>query len=259
MGSGNPRFNSVMVNCDYCNKEFYQQNYLIRDGKGNYCSRVCASRNTAKARSEKRKTGQDVPCYFCGTVIYRVHSAIRKHNFCSQQCLGEYKKSKRITITCAFCGIKKKVKPSYAQKAKCCSLECAIKYSGENNLETLGYALLDTMGFNYIKQYKLGGFIPDAYIASIGMVVLFDGDYWHNKAEHIDRDNRFNAYATKVGVKVVRVLESELKHSYSILRDRIIRVSGLLPSQVPPIPESFVPPINRNGVLQLPLIPLTSR
>lgn len=109
------------------------------------------------------------------------------------------------------------------------------------------------MDFDYHKQYKLGRFIPDAYIPSLKMTVLFDGDYWHNQPEHIDRDQRFNDYAAKVGVLVVRVRESELKHSYDILRDRIIQVGKLPPAEVPVIPTSFSPPINQNGDVQLRL------
>lgn len=257
-GPNNPKFTSVLVACDNCGKEFYQQPYLIQDGKGNYCSRQCASRHTASSRPQNQRTGRVVQCYNCSKKIYRIKSRLRKRNFCSPQCLGEYRKSKRVIIVCAYCARKRRVKPSYLTKGiKCCSVECAIRYSGETSLETLGYALLDVMEFDYLKQYRLGNFIPDAYIPSLKMAVLFDGDYWHDQPDHQDRDKRFNEYAQQVGVTVVRVRQSELKASLDILRTRIIEVGKLQPSEVPPISTLFVPPSNHGGDIQLPLDLLT--
>jgi len=187
-------------------------------------------------------------------MIYRIKSHIRKTNFCSLRCLGEYRKRKRITIICANCSKKKRVKLSYYNKgAKYCSRKCVIEGTAETSLELLGYALLEIMGLEFYKQHKIGRFIPDAYIPSLKMAILFDGDYWHNKPEHIERDARFNTYAKELGINVVRVFGSELKKSYDILRQRIIEVGGLQPSQVPPIPISFSPPLNQNGAAQLRL------
>lgn len=253
-GPNNPNFTSKLVNCDYCGKEFYQQPYLIQDGKGNYCSRACAARHTAQERNAQFKNGCDVPCANCGKIVYKIKSHIKKVNFCSPQCLGEYRKRKRITIICAHCGKKKRVKASHYNKgAKYCTYLCARKGTLETSLESLGYALLEIMGFEFHKQYKVGCFIPDAYIPSLKLAVLFDGDYWHSKPDHIERDKRFNAYAKKIGIKVVRIWGSELKESYKILRHRIIQVAELQPSEVPPIPASFVPPLNQNGNVQLAL------
>ena len=109
------------------------------------------------------------------------------------------------------------------------------------------------MGFSFRKQYRIGAFIPDAYIPSLKLAVQFDGDYWHSMADHLDRDARFDAYASTVGVKVVRVLGSELDQSYDTLRDRIIAIAELPHDRVPTIPKFFVPPSNHRANAQIPL------
>lgn len=83
------------------------------------------------------------------------------------------------------------------------------------------------------------------------MAILFDGDYWHNKPEHIERDKRFNQYAAKLGIRVVRVRGSEHKNTYDILRQRIIETAGLQPCEVPAIPTTFSPQLNPGGDVQL--------
>lgn len=253
-GKNAPQYKRIIVTCDFCGKTFEQPRYLVQPGKGNYCSRACAARDTAEQRAKERENGRMVPCANCGKMIYRHRSRIRKANFCSPQCLGEYRKRKRVTIICANCGRKKRVKPSYYHKGvKYCSLRCMIQGTDETKLETLGYALLEVMGFEFRKQYKVGRFIPDAFIPSLNMAVLFDGDYWHSKPDHKERDARFNSYAAKNGFLVVRVLGSELKQDYNILRERIIQKAQLQPFEVPPIPKTFVPPINHGANVQLPL------
>jgi very-short-patch-repair endonuclease len=245
---------SIQVFCKYCQKPFQQISYLREQGYGLYCSRRCAAKATANVVAKARENGKEVPCGNCGTMIYRARAKIMKVNFCSPQCHGLYHQRRRITIICAYCGEEKRVKPSYLNKgAKYCSKICWIRGSAETSLETLGYALLDVMNFTYQRQTRLGKFIPDAFIPSLNMAVLFDGDYWHNMPDHKDRDERFNAYASRIGVLVVRVRESELKKSYQILRSRIIQVGGLLDAEVPLIPLLFHPPISQNGVVQLHL------
>lgn len=247
-------WNAKPVKCLHCGKETYKRKYLIEQGNGKYCSRKCAASHTAKEVCAKRKNGKTISCHFCKKLVYKNKARLGNRNFCGVRCIGKYKKSKRLVLTCAYCGKKKKVKPSYIEKnVKCCSIQCSKRYSGETSLEMLGYALLGEMKFKFIKQYRLGKFFPDAFIPSMNMAVQFDGDYWHSKKEHLDRDERFNRFAKSIGVNVVRVGESELKKSFNALRQKIIAAAQLRDDQVPLISQSFSPPKYRYAGIQLRL------
>jgi len=109
------------------------------------------------------------------------------------------------------------------------------------------------MGFDFLRQFRVGHYIVDAYIPSLKLVVQFDGDYWHDKPEAQARDKNHNAFMDSHGIQFIRVRQSELKTDYNILRQRIIEQCKLPPSQVPLISNSFVPQLNPD-VIQ-PVLP----
>jgi very-short-patch-repair endonuclease len=109
---------------------------------------------------------------------------------------------------------------------------------GPNNVESVGYALLDDIGIAYEPQALLfGKFCVDAWVPSRALVVQFDGDYWHAHPERFPQpdhrqqrrvklDRSQDAYMAKAGVTVVRVWESELMRSPEIARARILAAHG---------------------------------
>ena len=258
-GPNAPQWKRKLVQCDYCDKQFYQCGYLIQESKGNYCSRKCAAQHTADARASHRQNGRIVECGFCGQPIYKPRARLRKVNFCSVQCLGKYRKRRRITIVCSYCGKKKRVKPSHYNKgARFCSWECARKGATPTTLEMLGYQLLESMEFVFYRQYRIGKFVVDAFIPTLNLVVQFDGDYWHDKPEAHIRDTNHNSFMDSQGIRFIRVRQSELTADYNILRRRIIEQCELPPSEVPRIPKSFVPQLNHAAVQPTLPDPLTS-
>lgn len=72
-------------------------------------------------------------CLNCGKEFQGKKSANRK--FCCKKCSDEYRKgkenpklSKKIEVTCAYCGKKEMVPPCRAKKYICCSKECLGEY-----------------------------------------------------------------------------------------------------------------------------------
>ena len=80
--------------------------------------------------------------------------------------------------------------------------------------ERLGYALLDSLGVEYLRQSVFGGkFTPDAVIPSARLVVQFDGDYWHDRngtsneariRRRVALDRSQDRYVRACGWEVVR-------------------------------------------------------
>jgi G:T-mismatch repair DNA endonuclease (very short patch repair protein) len=50
---------------------------------------------------------------------------------------------------------------------------------------------------------------PDFFIKP-NICIYCDGDYWHNRPEVIDRDNRINSILKYAGYKVIRIWEHEI-------------------------------------------------
>jgi hypothetical protein len=75
----------VVVKCSKCGKEFeklarHYKDSITRGVKNYYCSVECT------------KTGKDVPCEHCGTVVYRSAKNLKRaeHYFCSKSCSNRF-------------------------------------------------------------------------------------------------------------------------------------------------------------------------
>jgi very-short-patch-repair endonuclease len=100
-------------------------------------------------------------------------------------------------------------------------------------LEVTGYAMLDEMGIDYLSQYVIGGkFCVDAFIEKSGLVIQFDGDYWHGhpirfpnpdtrQRRRMNLDHSQDAYLKRCGFRVLRIWESDIIQSPQSMRDRI--------------------------------------
>ncbi|MDR6330650.1 DUF559 domain-containing protein [Deinococcus soli (ex Cha et al. 2016)] len=89
--------------------------------------------------------------------------------------------------------------------------------------ERIGYGILKRLGLPYRAQHLVARkFCVDAYLPEQKVVVQFDGDYWHGhpakyaaldarQARRVNHDRSQDAYMAKLGYRVIRIWESDLK------------------------------------------------
>jgi very-short-patch-repair endonuclease len=95
--------------------------------------------------------------------------------------------------------------------------------NGLNKLELAGRAILKRMGLEFEEQALLfGKFTVDVYLRDHGLIVQWDGDYWHGnprmfmvlnaiQSKNMGVDKRCDAYLRKCGLRVLRFWESDVK------------------------------------------------
>ncbi|WP_376777653.1 DUF559 domain-containing protein [Deinococcus rubellus] len=100
----------------------------------------------------------------------------------------------------------------------------------QTEIERIGYALLDEMGVEYLPQHVIGDkFCVDAFAPAQGVVIQFDGDYWHAHPEKFPEpdarqrkrqrlDASQDAYMRVCGYRVVRLWETNLRRNLSEVR-----------------------------------------
>lgn len=202
-----------------------------------YCSLECYR----SAPRPQRKTGKAVACTLCGDSVYVPKNRLGpEHHFCSLEHANEWQGRNKTDHTCKMCGKAFRWSPSRAKANNItyCSLKCrnadparremliAMNAKQQrmrpNNIERAGYAILDGLGIDYQPQHLIGGkFCVDAFVPGHGLVVQFDGDYWHgNPASFPEPDQRQrkrmaldksqDAYMAACGYRVVRFWASEI-------------------------------------------------
>ncbi|AZV43735.1 restriction endonuclease [Peribacillus asahii] len=121
-GENNPHFNSIKINCEYCEEEFSVPKHRQHTAK--FCSDKCK-----RIGSRKRI---EINCGVCNKKLEVAPSKIEQSKsgqvFCSNECVGKYNairhKENRINKTCLICNTHYDVKPSEAEKSVTCSVEC---------------------------------------------------------------------------------------------------------------------------------------
>lgn len=88
--------------------------------------------------------------------------------------------------------------------------------------ETIGYSILDVLAIHYLPQHVIGTkFCVDAFVPGQGVVVQFDGDYWHGhparfpepdarQRKRMRLDKSQDAYMKACGYSVIRIWECDL-------------------------------------------------
>jgi len=177
--------------CLVCGKEFEVNPYQVRRGFGKYCSRKCAG----QARRNKVKTS----CLLCGAEFLVVPSKLEigEGKYCSRRCSstalgmqhsGEnnpFWKGGPENRTCETCGKEFEIQRRRVGKtpSRFCSYNCywvfmkgdllvkermaGVRAEAETKyptkLESQGYSILDSIGIDYRKQYKVADkFLVDA-------------------------------------------------------------------------------------------------
>jgi len=85
----------MLINCDYCGKEFYKKPSHIAKSKTNCCSKDCA---------DSIKGSKVIICDYCGKKMRRGKKYIgkSKNHFCGRECLSKYKKEQN-EVKCSNC------------------------------------------------------------------------------------------------------------------------------------------------------------
>lgn len=85
----------MLINCDYCGKEFYKRPSHILKSKTNCCSRSCAS---------DIKGSKIIDCDYCGKKIRRGKKYLErsKYHYCNKTCFSKHKIEKN-EVRCSNC------------------------------------------------------------------------------------------------------------------------------------------------------------
>lgn len=227
-----------------------------------YCSAACY-RRSPHPNHERRF---DTACAWCGKALrIHEHRKGRPRYFCDKACADAWQGRHKTAHTCIICGVEFRWSPSRTASGKYnvkyCSLACRDAdperkamlvhmnqrqaHTRINGLERRGYELLDEVGSRYIKQHLIGDkFCVDAFLPDHGLVIQFDGDYWHGNPDRFPdpderqqkrmrRDTSQDAYMTACGYEVLRFWEHEVKRSpdavITQLRAAVARREGWQP------------------------------
>lgn len=203
----------------------------------NYCSLKCYR----KSKRPNRKTGGTVICSFCGESCYKPKGQLHQHarHFCSLEHANLWQTQQKAEGVCKSC--KRSFQFSPSANRIYCSQSCRDvdpdkkkqlvamnerqQKQGGSKLEKDGYVWLDSVvGIEqYKKQHLVSGkFTVDALIEPLGVVIQFDGDYWHGnpkqfpnpdhrQKKRMNLDRSQDAYMHKCGYKVFRIWESDFR------------------------------------------------
>jgi very-short-patch-repair endonuclease len=234
------------ITCVACGKQV--TDHMRPDQR--FCSLECY-RSSPKP---DRKKGLVRQCGICGVDIYCNGKRITQENiFCSKEHLTEWQGRNKTIHKCKMCNKTFRWSPSRTQSGNYnvtyCSLSCRnadpermeklVEMNAmqqrrfQSSIERIGYNLLDDLGIEHLRQHVIGGkFCVDAFIPSHGIVVQFDGDYWHGHPERFPNpdarqrkrmrlDASQDAYMATCGYTVLRFWESELHGDLNLVAAKI--------------------------------------
>ena len=166
-GERNSSWNSVMMVCEVCGKEFTVKVSAVKNGRGRFCSRECQgkwmSENQCGENSPSWKGGKVAKvCEVCGKE-FSVFPSQSHHKFCSRECHEKWQSESRsgenhpmfgvkgedhpmwkeksprwkggvVTRTCEVCGKEFFIPPSWLKRSggRFCSRECHGKWQSES-------------------------------------------------------------------------------------------------------------------------------
>jgi very-short-patch-repair endonuclease len=201
--------NCVTFMCAHCGQSFQSR----RKRAIRFCSLACtndwqataAAKDSARHRTiAVRGSGAVLRCATCDGAFYAAGWKIRRATpkYCGHACRDYHADMRGINRVLRFPHRK-----------------------GANGLERAGAAILDSLGIEYVEQQVIGGkFVVDAFLPRHGIVVQWDGDFWHANPAHFatlhpiqeanqKRDRSCNAYLAACGYRVLRFWESDVHES----------------------------------------------
>lgn len=112
-----------------------------------------------------------------------------------------------------------------------CSFDCYRNSSSPTSIERVGWAVLDGLGIEYLKEHALNGYWTDAFLCNIDACVEFDGEYWHGHPESKpwtdeqvmirQKDERKNRRLVREGYHVIRIWERHLNENIDALAEAL--------------------------------------
>jgi very-short-patch-repair endonuclease len=217
--------------CAGCGNEFEKRRTGINE---KYCSRKCS--DAADKSAHRRLPRLQKTCLYCG----KEFSCAPYHNTecCSRLCsnrqtaktqVGENHPlhKEKIEMTCEVCGKICQVKPSIVSRFRSCSRKCnaflaqviAPRFS---SIEIAMLKALRDKNLAPYHQFPIAPYITDIAFPAQMLVVECDGDYWHASPQQRAKDHAKDKFLTKLGWRVLRLKESEIKASSTDCADRII-------------------------------------
>lgn len=208
---------SVKRECLTCGKVFFVFPYVVKDGQGKYCGKICADAGSRK--------GKIVKCAQCKKETWTRPSWLGSRKYCSQKCYREAQpvwnkgktlteeNKKRISETCKRKGIRPPDVQSVRENRRRNMLIGRLTQLKKNPTkpEIKLAKKLDAMGLEHISQHPMySKFIVDEWIPKLNLIIEVDGRYWHSKFAQMKKDQSKTAYLTKCGHKVVRIWDDEL-------------------------------------------------
>ena len=126
------RKTSAIVKCSYCGKELTIKQSRIKATKNFFCDVSCKGKYMSehlKGEGNPNFKAVTVQCEYCGKDIVKPPSWVKEHNFCSQECLANSRKTGG-TVKCYTCGKEfYKIKSQIERSEKhFCSEECKCKH-----------------------------------------------------------------------------------------------------------------------------------
>lgn len=182
--------------CRRCGSPFYIPACRVAKGEGEFCSLICHNINQGRGKTEH-------VCKTCGETFRwspsRTASGNYNPTYCSPPC--------------------RDADPS--RRERLVEMNAMQQLGRTTKIEANGYALLDSLGIDYLRQETFAGkFTPDATIPSARLIVQFDGDYWHDRKgtstearirRRVRLDQSQDAYIRACGWDVLRLWETDLR------------------------------------------------
>lgn len=231
----------VLIECDYCGKNFKMRIGQYKRFKKHYCSMECCDDAKRGVPLPERKAElHECTCSTCGKTFTQSKNTKRQKKTCSHECalvLSGKARTRRVSLTCNYCGKKYSVPNCEKGRSKYCSRSClALAKMVDGHANTLPERLvaekLDEIGIKYIQQYPIDRMKVDFYIPDTNTVLEVYGDYWHanpqkypkatmltrTQKDNIARDRKRRKFLIKAGYKFVYIWESQIKESPEMLK-----------------------------------------
>ena len=199
---------SLKVNsiCIKCYKEFKAKKYLVDQGHGQYCSRVCQHLDYPKQIT--------ITCKQCRRIFTKPPSVAKLTHYCSKAC-HDLAMSDFEVHTCAQCLKEFKI-PTWETKkgkGKFCSRECFIKFNGESSLEEKVRKYLESKHITFQQEVKFAKYRADFLLTGTKTIIECDGEFWHLRPQSKIRDKRKDKYLQGLGYKVFRLTGRQINEN----------------------------------------------
>lgn len=213
----------VEINCLQCKKQFVK---FPSDPKI-FCSLKCSGK-------QRITSSTDYKCDNCGKTYSKRDVSGYKNKFCTHKCAYEYRhKSATAVTTCAKCGktfeVNKTVKAS-GKKGIYCSLKCYRSGSARTYIENAIHEFLVSIGVVFKSQHTIFRYTCDFYVESSLLIIETDGDYWHSLPGVKNKDLRRDKYMASIGLKTLRLSETEIKSDIDKCKNKILNMLQLEPT-----------------------------